>query len=280
MPLERREGDRRREPAGIRERRKVGRRRGSFRAASRRGARAAALSRPCSSLPIKSLRLSTWRASSPARVRSAVSAFSRLGLLLLALLDQRASCAPARATSAARSRPSRRVRRRFPCAPAPARRDRRPALPTSCRISGSTAPSSMAVRTDCSASSGLTISAGGGRRPMRCSAASTSPITARRPSSDLRMVSSLASSGLSRASVAAIAAFDAAQRSRRCRSDRWLSLRRSSPIARSALEPGLDLGVALLLGPDLFQFLLPGALLGLRGHRDGGCRGALGCLRA
>ena len=59
---------------------------------------------------------------------------------------------------------------------------------TSCRISGSTAPSSMAVRTDCSASSGLAISAGGGRWPMRCSAASTSPITARRPSSDLRML--------------------------------------------------------------------------------------------
>ena len=80
----------------------------------------------------------------------------------------------------------------------------------SCRISGSTAPSSMAVRTDCSASSGLTISAGGGRWPMRCSAASTSPITARRPSSDLRMLRSLSSSGLSRASVAGDLGFDAA----------------------------------------------------------------------
>ena len=51
-------------------------------------------------------------------------------------------------------------------------------------MSGSTAPSIMAVRTDSSASSGRTIMAGGGRRPMRCSAASTSVITRRRPSSD------------------------------------------------------------------------------------------------
>ena len=55
------------------------------------------------------------------------------------------------------------------------------------RMSGSTAPSMMAVRTECSASSGRTIIAGGGLRPMRCSAASTSAMAARRPSSDWRM---------------------------------------------------------------------------------------------
>ncbi len=45
----------------------------------------------------------------------------------------------------------------------------------------------MALRTDCSASSGCTITAGGGRRPMRCRAASTSASNAWRPSSDLRI---------------------------------------------------------------------------------------------
>ena len=48
------------------------------------------------------------------------------------------------------------------------------------RNSGTTDPSSIAVRSDCSASSGRTSSAGGVRRPARCSAASTSTISERR----------------------------------------------------------------------------------------------------
>jgi hypothetical protein len=56
----------------------------------------------------------------------------------------------------------------------------------SARISGTTAPSRMALLTDESASSGLTSRAGGGSRPMRCKAASTSASTERRESSDNR----------------------------------------------------------------------------------------------
>src|ERR1051326_3968263 len=54
----------------------------------------------------------------------------------------------------------------------------------SARISGTTAPSVIAVRNACRASSGRTKSAGGGRRPTRCSAARISMMTARRSSSD------------------------------------------------------------------------------------------------
>ena len=61
----------------------------------------------------------------------------------------------------------------------------------SLRISGTTAPSSMAARSDSSASSGRTSMAGGGRRPMRWSAARISPITSRRLSSDLRIEASV-----------------------------------------------------------------------------------------
>ena len=50
----------------------------------------------------------------------------------------------------------------------------------SARSSGTTAPSSMAVRKAASMSSGWTRIAGGGRRPIRCSAARTSPMTPRR----------------------------------------------------------------------------------------------------
>ena len=45
----------------------------------------------------------------------------------------------------------------------------------------------MAVRSDCSASSGRTSSAGGVRRPARCRAASTSTISERRESSERRI---------------------------------------------------------------------------------------------
>jgi septal ring factor EnvC (AmiA/AmiB activator) len=64
-----------------------------------------------------------------------------------------------------------------------------------CRISGSTAPSIMAERTDASASSALITSAGGGCRPMRCNAARISAMTSRRRSSDARSARSLSSSG-------------------------------------------------------------------------------------
>ena len=52
------------------------------------------------------------------------------------------------------------------------------------RKSGTTEPSSIAVRSDCNASSGRTSSAGGVRRPARCRAASTSTISVRREASE------------------------------------------------------------------------------------------------
>ena len=72
------------------------------------------------------------------------------------------------------------------------------------RNSGTTDPSSMAVRSDCSASSGRTSSAGGVRLPARCSAASTSIISERRESSEPRICCSRLSSGRSRASASPI----------------------------------------------------------------------------
>ena len=60
----------------------------------------------------------------------------------------------------------------------------------SSRKPGTTAPSRMALRTEASASSGFTRIAGGGLRPMRCSAPSTSASTSRRPASDCLMPSS------------------------------------------------------------------------------------------
>ena len=68
----------------------------------------------------------------------------------------------------------------------------------------------MAVRSDCSASSGRTSSAGGVRRPARCSAASTSTISARRESSEARTCCSRLSSGRSRGLGLADAGLDAA----------------------------------------------------------------------
>lgn len=55
------------------------------------------------------------------------------------------------------------------------------------RSSGTTAPSRMALRTDDSASSGLTRMAGGGLSPMRCRAPSTSASTSRRADSEARI---------------------------------------------------------------------------------------------
>ena len=61
----------------------------------------------------------------------------------------------------------------------------------SLRNSGKTAPSKIDVRIAASMSSGPTSTAGGGLRPMRCNAASTSAMTPRRLSSDRLMASSL-----------------------------------------------------------------------------------------
>jgi len=63
-------------------------------------------------------------------------------------------------------------------------------------IRAQTAPSSMAVRSDCRASSGLTSKAGGIRRPARCSRPpAPRTISERRESSELRICCSRASSG-------------------------------------------------------------------------------------
>ena len=98
------------------------------------------------------------------------------------------------------------------------------------RNSGTTEPSSIAVRSDCSASSGRTSSAGGVRRPARCRAASTSTISARRESSEARTCCSRLSSGRRRPSVSPMRVSTPrtwVAMSISC----WLSLERSCPIA-------------------------------------------------
>ena len=158
----------------------------------------AALSRLRSVRAIKSLRLSTWRASAAARWRSPSSAFSTSACFSAALLPGglRAGVPPSSAARSrrCRSRSSAMSRRRRTSSP---RSTTNPSA--SPRISGSTAPSIMAVRTDSRASSGRTISAGGGRRPIRCSAASTSAMTPCRPSSERRIAPSSWSSRSRRA---------------------------------------------------------------------------------
>ena len=113
-------------------------------------------------------------------------------LLALPFVDQRGE--PGLIVAAAcRGRPrAGRARWRWSCEARPARRGRRPVFWRASRNSGTTDPSSMAVRSDCSASSGRTSSAGGVRRPARCSAASTSTISVRRESSELRICCSRA----------------------------------------------------------------------------------------
>ena len=106
------------------------------------------------------------------------------GLLLLPLVDEKSHAQLLAAEHFEVVALAGRVRRRSPCA-RPSRSARSPAKASACaRISGTTAPSVIAVRTACSASSGRTISAGGGCRPMRCSAARISTIVPRRSSSD------------------------------------------------------------------------------------------------
>ena len=161
-----------------------------------------------------------------------------------------------------------RVRRQFRSVLLPARPGRPPSVSTSTFMSGSTAPNKMAARTDCSASSGLTSRAGGGRRPSLCRAASTSAITARRLASERRMVSSLPESVFSRRSVAAM-------RSSTARMFAAVPIRQLAELAavladriELGLELGGDVGVALLLGPNLLQLFLPRTLQGLGRDRD------------
>ena len=133
-------------------------------------------SRPTSSLAMRSLRLSTWRAKSAARC---ALGFERLFGRRPASSAVRRSAAFMRSCS----RPSRsRSRERRSLSPTISLRTRTrsarsPASASACaRMSGSTAPSVIAVRTACSASSGCTRSAGGGCCPTRCSAARISTI--------------------------------------------------------------------------------------------------------
>ena len=86
------------------------------------------------------------------------------------------------------------------------------------RRSGTTAPSRMALRTAASASSGRTRIAGGGRRPMRCRAASTSASTPRRSPASARISASLLDRALSRRSVFVDLALRASGRACRWRS--------------------------------------------------------------
>ena len=135
-------------------------------------------------------------------------------------------------------------------------------------MSGSTAPNKMAARTDCSASSGLTSSAGGGRRPNLCRAASTSAMTARRLASERRIVSSLPDSALSRRSARRDAVLDGAEIGRGA--DQQLAELAAVLADRIELrlEPGGHVGGLFLLGLDLLQLFLPRALGGFRRDRD------------
>src|SRR6478736_5516447 len=100
------------------------------------------------------------------------------------------------------------------------------------RISGNTAPSIMAERTDCSASSARIMSAGGVCRPIRCSAASTSAISPRRALLDVDD----AGGGLD---------------------DLLIEF---SPVVPDRLDLALELGFVLenpaLLGAELFELLV------------------------
>ncbi len=80
---------------------------------------------------------------------------------------------------------------RSPCRIAASSARSATSLSVSPRMPGTTAPSRMALRTEASASSGVTRRAGGGLRPMRCSAASTSASSPRRSCSERRTASSL-----------------------------------------------------------------------------------------
>ena len=122
------EGDRRRKPAGIVEGGQIdsvvlglGRRVPADRAAR------LALSRPCSTLPIKSLRLSTWRASSERLLPLGLQHLLGFGLLVSAAPGSAGRCAAAPPSARRRRAPAGPFRRRSPCGCAAGRRGRRPA---------------------------------------------------------------------------------------------------------------------------------------------------------
>ena len=116
----------------------------------------------CSSLAISSCRSSACRASCAARWRSAASVFSTSACCFWRCSVSAVSCAPVVGERGAALFEVGALGRDLLAHRAPAPRDRRASASTSWRISGSTAPSSIAERTDCSASSGVTSSAGGG----------------------------------------------------------------------------------------------------------------------
>ena len=123
-------------------------------------------------------------------------------------------------------------------------------------MSGSTAPSMMAVRTDCSASSGRTISAGGGCRPIRCRAASTSAITARRSSSDLRSERSVLVQRLEAVLAVGDAGLDVAQPGSGV-DQRLVQLAAVEADGVDLVaEPGRGLGGLFLLRADRFELLV------------------------
>ncbi len=163
----------------------------------------AALLRSCSILAIRPCRLSTCLDRVMARAPSASMSFS-IALCLRCRSSTSAASLTWSSFSLSRScaiasRSVAMVLRSATSSPrSPASFSARP------RNSGTTDPSSIAVRSDCSASSGRTSSAGGVRRPARCSAASTSTISARRESREERICCSRLSSGRSRASASPI----------------------------------------------------------------------------
>ena len=136
----------------------------------------------------------------------------------------------------------------------------------------------IAVRTDCSASSGRTMMAGGGWRPIRCSAASTSAMVARRPSSERRRRRSLSSSGFSRDFGLGDAVLGVAQPAGAV--DQGL-VELAAILADGVdlvLELGLGLGGLLLLGADRLELLIALAQRVERGFGAGMERG--GAVRA
>jgi hypothetical protein len=161
-----------------------------------------------------------------------------------------------------------------------------PRIVISWRRSGTTAPSSIEARTASRISSGRTSTAGGGRRPMRWRAASTSPISPRRLSSERRIAVSLVCNKERRCSIPAM------RPSALCVREGGIeqSLVELGAIGANSgdlgFEPGSDVGTAGEPLLDRLEFGFAGALLlalllGLAGGLLGfGGRSCLGHHRA
>ena len=225
----------------------------------------------CSRRPIRSLRLSAWRASCSALDRSPSSAFSVSACLRwrswTSSVIRVLSC-----ESAARSRPSPSRSVAISLRTLTSSERSATSVSTSTFMPGRTAPRSIAVRTETSASSGLTIRAGGGWRPIRWSAASTSAITARR-------LRKRAADGVLVAAAGPQAAFRRPRPVPRPRAPCGgadQELIELAPVLADRVELGLelrlDLGLLLLLGTELREFLLARAFSGLGRDRDGAGR--------